>query len=219
MVGSFRLSNSSLYFCFRYSSLHWMKGQVLRGAISYITFLQNAKKDKVRGARRFYIGAGIKNVSVNQTDKEAVKQATLVLASALRTANKWVRSPSNDTRIGALTGEGGLLARVGNLTGSGSMGPLTLDDILDLNYRSQEIMDLLSCPIELDRAGLRGLYEFMRISDNDQTIYADQAQMMAQVLDKALPFMKKDGSDDLTEMVTELNNLLKKCTGNRVIKI
>ncbi|KAK7035370.1 hypothetical protein VNI00_011901 [Paramarasmius palmivorus] len=203
--------DDSFVFCYRYSGLHWMKGEVLRGVIAYIKHLQTAKKDNVEGARQFYIDAGIKTINTDQTDEEAVERATPILASALRTANKWVRSPRNPPGVdGILAGRGGLFSGVG---GFGGMGLPSLDDMCDFNYRLQEILDLSNCPIELDKAGLRGLYELMRMADNNQMIYPDQAQMMAQVLDKTLPFLKKDGNEeDPTEMVTELSDLLKKCT-------
>jgi hypothetical protein len=206
--------DDSLVFCYRYSGLHWMKGEVLRGAIAYIKSLQNAKKDNIEGACQFYIDAGIKTVNIDQTDEEAVERATSVLTSALRTANKWVRSPRHTSPVAGMLAS----ARGGLFSGVGSMGLPSIDDMCDFNYRSQEILNLSDCPIELDKAGLRGLYEFMRIADNNQTIYHNQAQMMAQVLDKSLPFLKKDGDEeDAVEMVTELSDLLKKCTGDTMV--
>ncbi|KAK7019163.1 hypothetical protein VNI00_018195 [Paramarasmius palmivorus] len=214
-------------FSYSYRGLHWMKGEVLRGAIAYIQSLQNAKKKNIEGACQFYIDAGIKTIDINETDEEAVESATPVLASALRTANKWVRTPRSHDIISLLDNAraSGLFAGVGDVGGllsgtSGSMGPVNLDDVVDTNYHTQELAKLANCPIELDKAGLRGLYEFMQISDSYQTIYSDQAQMMAPVLDKILPFLKKDKKgEDATEMVIEFSNLLKKCIGDkRVIR-
>ncbi|KAK7035368.1 hypothetical protein VNI00_011899 [Paramarasmius palmivorus] len=193
------------WFSFSYSGLHWMKGEVLRGAIAYMTSLQDAKLKE--GGRQFYINAGIKTVKPEQTDEEAFEKARSALESALGVVKRWIREPDLKGR------------EFGVGTDVLSAMNANLDDVLDHNYRSREVLSLFSCPVELERVGMRGLYEVMRVADVDETVYSNQAQMMADILDKALPFMKREEEElDAAWLATNLRDLLRKCTGDFVIK-
>ncbi|KAF9012868.1 hypothetical protein BDZ89DRAFT_1077197 [Hymenopellis radicata] len=85
-------------------------------------------------------------------------------------------------------------------------------------YHSVKINGMLECPIALERVGLRGMYCLMRMPDNDQVVYSEEAQMMASVVERAMEKGKalaaldeKEQSEAFEEMSTEFSQFMKEC--------
>ncbi|ESK89927.1 hypothetical protein Moror_775 [Moniliophthora roreri MCA 2997] len=96
-----------------------------------------------------------------------------------------------------------------------SSNPPDMDNMLD-------IINLTSCPREMDKVGMRGLYEFMKLVDTSQEIFSREAKAISEMIDRVLPCLgstaNEEDKDTLVTMVTELRDLCNMCTDDKVIR-
>ncbi|KAF9020114.1 hypothetical protein BDZ89DRAFT_1204115 [Hymenopellis radicata] len=204
------------YWSFSYSGFHWFKGKVLRGGIAYLEHLHTSAKEKEaapEGAKQFFLDAGIKAVVEAEDDEAAAKGAAVVISGALQVLNEWKREERGTDRLSLLAAFGG------SFPGAGT----SLEDMLDAPYHAMKIMTLLECPLALERVGMRGMYFLMRLSDNNQLVYSEAAQMMASIVERVMEQGKavlktKEDSETFEEMATEFSQLMKQCKDGTYIK-
>ncbi|KAF8901759.1 hypothetical protein CPB85DRAFT_1438962 [Mucidula mucida] len=164
---------------YRYSGFHWFKGKVLRGGIAYLAHFQTIAAEKElspEGAKQLFLAAGIKAVIDTKDNEAATKGASVVIGRALQVLNGWTRE-ERSTR-------GDPFALLAALNGGG--GGMDIEALIDVPYHLVKINGLAECPIALERVGMRGLYLLMRMSDNNQVVYHEAAQMMASVVERVM---------------------------------
>jgi hypothetical protein len=95
-----------------------------------------------------------------------------------------------------------------------------LDGLADLSYHSQKILDIIYCPLELANVGMRGMFTYMRLGDNSQIIYPDEAQLMVPVLEKVIAVMEGQDPDtgDTKECCEQLRDQFAKCVDGYIIQ-
>ncbi|KAF9064472.1 hypothetical protein BDP27DRAFT_1367207 [Rhodocollybia butyracea] len=96
-----------------------------------------------------------------------------------------------------------------------------LDGLMDRSYKGQKIMDLVYCPVELAKVGMRGMYTLMNLMDNGVFVYPEEAQLMVPVLEKVLTVTEDNVDDDMVgqkDCVQQLRNLFAKCCEGTYIR-
>lgn len=191
---------------FVYSGLQFMKGTVLRAAIAYLKSLKDAEPS----SREFLLHAGIKSVVECSNDEEAIARGTEIINKALAIMNEWIRVPRRDGDVGIESLFMGSRLRVGT-------NPPNLDDILNTNFHLNKIFHVTVCPLSFEKVDLRGLYHIMKLPDNNILIYSDEAQLIASTLEKVIPFIKEDSEGGMTDLATEVKNIMAGCVGDNVV--
>ncbi|KAG7091744.1 hypothetical protein E1B28_008145 [Marasmius oreades] len=216
------------------SSFHRMKGDILRACIHYLHFLRTTPTTNVK---LFFLNARIRLVpsegegslvepgELEGDERQIRARAHSIIQGALRIAESWVREQTGIDLVHRLT-EMGLDPKEWVKDGYA-----TEDEVLDRNYHFTLIQNQAKCPPELDAAGIRGLYDLMKLSHRGQEIYSGEAQRMANLLDDIVPFAQEEdgrhiergesGDPDRTvstiEMMERFRGLLKHCTGQKMI--
>ncbi|KAJ8074016.1 hypothetical protein AAF712_008019 [Marasmius tenuissimus] len=162
-----------------------MKGEMLRATVSYLQFLISAP---TTNTHRFFLNAGlsIPNDHTLGTD-QIIEIAHEILNNALRVLQGWIREPENpngNSRLLEMLLDKGIKPGLWIADGSA-----TIDEVMDRNYHSDLIMRDKRCPKELVAAGIRALYELLKLSNGDLMVYSGEAQAMASILDDIIPFV------------------------------
>ncbi|RDX42256.1 hypothetical protein OH76DRAFT_137000 [Lentinus brumalis] len=202
---------------YSYSGIGHVKGIVIRAAIEYLESVQKqANRDKqanVEGARQRLLDAGITAVKASPNDEAALADAAIALAAAISFLRGWVRPPKAHGRLDNIDALFAILDR------GGKPGVADLDIALDLNYHLSEVSKYYSCPPVLARVGMRGLFEFAKLADNDQTIFHDEAQRMADVLERVMALLPTEDpvGDNWQEFCTDMKSLLRLCGEDQIL--
>ncbi|KAL4247552.1 hypothetical protein ABKN59_007355 [Abortiporus biennis] len=225
-------------FSYSYSGFHWFKGEILRAGIRYLKSLQADEKSAEHGFEGVvqpYIDAGVLP-SHRNVDEESFDEANRRVGAALHVLNGWIRNVKGrdrfDNRWNRLLSMGAnrqqppdlqqMLDDFKFLDEMKNREP-DPDEMLDNSYRMMAIQRLLRCPTELDQAGMRGMYDFMKLPDNSQEIFPREAKEISILLDKVQPFVldetsQSDRTNDLVSMLKELRDLCNACVGDKVIR-
>ncbi|KAF9064462.1 hypothetical protein BDP27DRAFT_1405343 [Rhodocollybia butyracea] len=233
-------------FSYRYPMWHSIKGDALRAAITYLGSL---KQDAAQAPspRQFFSDNDITlpySIETDElkTDEEFLSDGTSAIDGALGVLRSWVREPTNNGRPLPLFGPYPTMSR-NSLPGT-SPGPNAsyatlvdvfakrtlerqmlsendLDGLMDRSYKGQKIMDLVYCPVELAKVGMRGMYIFMNLMDNGVFVYPEEAQLIVPALEKVLTVTEDDEDDGMIgqkDSVQKLRNLFAKCSEGTYIR-
>ncbi|KAI1792035.1 hypothetical protein LXA43DRAFT_372126 [Ganoderma leucocontextum] len=208
---------------YRSSSFHELKGEALRAGIRYLESIQQQVDERksagtVAASRQFLSDAGIIAAATSPTDEQALEDASTVIPPAVALLRSWLREPvldesgypempfMNMLRLGMPLGNM-------NMTGMGSspaaQGATALENMLNTNFLFSEVAKHESCPPALHRVGLRGLWYFAKMADNNQHIYPSEARVVGGALARVLGFLPD--TLDWKEFAGGLREMLQKC--------
>ena len=212
---------------YRPSNFHELKGLALRAGIQHLESIQQQIDERtesedasaVTGSRQFLSEAGILAATASPTDAKALKDASAVIPPAVRLLRSWLRERVLDEsgypempfmnllRMGMPPGN--VYTAIGAGLEPQASGPVALENMLNTNFLFSEVAKHESCPPQLHRVGLDGLFYFTKMPDNNQLIYPFEARVVGGALTRVFEFLPD--TYGMKEFAGGLQDMLRKC--------
>ncbi|KAM5538419.1 hypothetical protein V8D89_008021 [Ganoderma adspersum] len=176
---------------YRPSSFHELKALALRAGIQHLESIQQQVDERM--------GTDSSPRPASPTDEKALEDASAVIPPAVRLLRSWLRERvldesgfaempfMNVLRMGVPRGNVHTALAAG--LGAQARGPVALENMLNTNFLFSEVAKHESCPPQLHRVGLDGLFFFTKMPDNNQFIYPFEARVVGGALTRVFEFL------------------------------